>query len=939
MPCRLRVKINSAKGLPVMDKASESTDAYVEVKFAQLTPFKTKICPKTLNPEWRQSFQFEVSRDKHLQDAPVEIKVFDHDVVHDDIIGSVNIDITCLLMNKGPSKISGWFPLYDSIRGIRGHINAVVKLEFVDNSSKFKDTSARVKFFSISGPILQYKIHALLGFVEELIVEDDPEYHWNSFRYSRSTNEQRQNLLYHISGKLRRKIGITVQEIGGNAVLGYRQHFDFEGEGGGGIVARAYGTACLLHKDIAAAPTSNPPQITPETTPASEWAANIAPSVPLSSPMLGYSEILASPVVPASDVQLYSIDKIPNFVTINIGGLVMTRSVKLMKNSHRRRNRDKWWTTVREEIRAHARALYCNSVFGYTETTTIEEEVVVLSASGTACRIVSDNSQPKESAPKEEKKKSSSEQRKKKKKTTSEPRKKKKKKTPCCASHISYSPATSIFAMRMTTCKFCKKYKVPEILLATVHPPADLLYEAPTCLIQARVCRKYKKTENRDATAIAVSESIPFLEFDLHRQLLYKMRVLGVNSCFDLRVQINLSQNCITAVATGTGLLVSNMNPPPVLNLFDMFNADPPPWLDNLRISSGEGDNPRHDDQPHEEEDFHEPVEHSSQEHGEESTSNSEMDANRYFLDVSDRQENMAPLMDPPLPTGLNFCTTEKYPCGPPPIANLQLLVLFTRVSWTIDDERVNQEFASIFQLSFRKIIFQLLSLIPCTVTGIRVDVQLPSENEVDILITGMALDCSEFPVIPLEEKQAITDDTNSVHSSLTQIDTSESDTDCRKSQLLNFDSKLSIQMEKSLIPSVDLGNTRSTSGPNIFSPRGESLEDTSVIVTTLDFVPGYKFKRYVGRVNHHLIRENRENNPKDQKMGVLTNVFLRESLSIARAHVLAMGGNALIGFKIDYFSLVEKTQSRQGYCLISFSGDAVVARKKKLPAPPLISP
>jgi hypothetical protein len=44
--------------------------------------------------------------------------VFDHDVVHDDIIGSVNIDITCLLMNKGPSKISGWFPLYDSIRGM-----------------------------------------------------------------------------------------------------------------------------------------------------------------------------------------------------------------------------------------------------------------------------------------------------------------------------------------------------------------------------------------------------------------------------------------------------------------------------------------------------------------------------------------------------------------------------------------------------------------------------------------------------------------------------------------------------------------------------------------------------------------------------------------------------------------------------------------------------
>lgn len=41
-------------------------------------------------------------------------------------------------------------------------------------------------------------------------------------------------------------------ENGGNAVLGYRQHFDLEGETG--IAARGYGTACRLtrshsHKD------------------------------------------------------------------------------------------------------------------------------------------------------------------------------------------------------------------------------------------------------------------------------------------------------------------------------------------------------------------------------------------------------------------------------------------------------------------------------------------------------------------------------------------------------------------------------------------------------------------------------------------------------------------------------------------------------------------
>lgn len=61
-----------------------------------------------------------------------------------------------------------------------------------------------------------------------------------------------------------------------------------------------------------------------------------------------------------------------------------------MKKTHRRRNRDKWWNAIRTEIRSHAKALLCNAVFGYTESTTIEEEVVILSACGTACYVQDD---------------------------------------------------------------------------------------------------------------------------------------------------------------------------------------------------------------------------------------------------------------------------------------------------------------------------------------------------------------------------------------------------------------------------------------------------------------------------------------------------------------------------------------------------------------------
>lgn len=107
------------------------------------------------------------------------------------------------------------------------------------------------------------------GFVEELIVDDDPEYHWkDNFRTSRSSNEARQYLLYKLSGyvwcvgvcepvinwplqsKLRLKIGNKVAEMGGNAVLGYQTFFDFEDNGN--IVARAIGTACTLKRVCAA---------------------------------------------------------------------------------------------------------------------------------------------------------------------------------------------------------------------------------------------------------------------------------------------------------------------------------------------------------------------------------------------------------------------------------------------------------------------------------------------------------------------------------------------------------------------------------------------------------------------------------------------------------------------------------------------------------------
>ena len=110
-----------------------------------------------------------------------------------------------------------------------------------------------------------HRAQFLPGFVEELVVSDDPEYKWiDKIRTPRASNEARQLLFNRLSGEVslikksflhikswdvqvRRKIGLKALELGGNAVTGYRQCFDLEGETG--IVVRGIGTAVSKHRN------------------------------------------------------------------------------------------------------------------------------------------------------------------------------------------------------------------------------------------------------------------------------------------------------------------------------------------------------------------------------------------------------------------------------------------------------------------------------------------------------------------------------------------------------------------------------------------------------------------------------------------------------------------------------------------------------------------
>lgn len=123
MPWIVKVRILEGRDLPVMDRASELTDAYVDVKFHDRSIFRTQVCPKTLCPKWNSGgflslqwlttdcllkkfasfltpqcsshtmlsdwFRFEVD-DEQIQEDLLQIKVFDKDTVTaNDPIGKV----------------------------------------------------------------------------------------------------------------------------------------------------------------------------------------------------------------------------------------------------------------------------------------------------------------------------------------------------------------------------------------------------------------------------------------------------------------------------------------------------------------------------------------------------------------------------------------------------------------------------------------------------------------------------------------------------------------------------------------------------------------------------------------------------------------------------------------------------------------------------------
>ncbi|XP_014900244.1 C2 domain-containing protein 5 isoform X13 [Poecilia latipinna] len=810
MPGKLKAKIVAGRHLPVMDRASDLTDAFVEVKFGNTT-FKTDVFPKSLNPQWNSEwFKFEVD-DEDLQDEPLQITVLDHDTYSaNDAIGKVYIDIDPLLCAEAASVISGWFPIYDTIHGIRGEINVLVKVELFNDLNRFRQSSCGVKFLCTTSIPRGYRAAMVHGFVEELVVNEDPEYQWiDRIRTPRASNEARQRLISLMSGELQRKIGLKVLEMGGNAVVGYLQCFDLEGESG--LVVRAIGTACTLEKHSSGslvnththpntAPASNacnsPSKDGKEPVFGEDLPSSSGPPTPFRIlPTSSFSPPPFSPSKPCSrqssssdtDLSLtpktgmgsggsagkeagplktllrqqtqtaleqrefpfFTLTSFPPGFLVHVGGVVSARSVKLLDRIHNPdepETRDAWWEEIRQEIKSHAKALGCHAVVGYSENTSICEEVCILSASGTATilnprymregclDIGSTDHRFDDPSP------------------------------PSCGfCHIPYDELNMPFPAQLTYCYNCRRQKVPDVLFTTIDLPAEAAVTGKGCLIQARLCRLKKKAQG-EVNATAISNLLPFMEYELHTQLMNKLKLRSMNALFGLHIQISVGENMLLGLASATGVYLTALPAPGGIQIAGKTSGD----LNNeqhiqsiqKRINDTIAKNKElHQINPPEltEEGVGSPIpepRHRSRlfrSHSESSDEVSELDLSHgkkdaFVLEIDDTdavEDIHSLLIDASPPTGFYTCNTETMPG----IYNWTTAVqMFTSVrvlrlsNANLSNQSLNKIFTDLCENLLKSFYFKLRSNIPCCLCHLNFTVAVPEEELIQVSVTAVAM-------------------------------------------------------------------------------------------------------------------------------------------------------------------------------------------------------
>ncbi|XP_049738584.1 C2 domain-containing protein 5 isoform X7 [Elephas maximus indicus] len=613
----------------------------------------------------------------------------------------------------------------------------------------------------------------------------------------------------------------------------------------------------------------------------------------------------------------------PGFL-VHVGGVVSARSVKLLDRIHNPdepETRDAWWAEIRQEIKSHAKALGCHAVVGYSESTSICEEVCILSASGTAAvlnpRFLQDGTvegcleqRLEENLP-----------------------------AGCGFCHIPYDELNMPFPAHLTYCYNCRKQKVPDVLFTTIDLPMDATVIGKGCLIQARLCRLKKKAQ-AEANATAISNLLPFMEYEVHTQLMNKLKLKGMNALFGLRIQISVGENMLMGLASATGVYLAALPTPGGIQIAgktpndgsyeqhishmqkkindtiaknkELYEINPPEISEEIIGSPIP--------EPRQRSRLLRSQSESSDEVTELDLSHGKKDAFVLEIDDTDAMEDVHSLLtDVPPPSGFYSCNTEIMPGINNWTSEIQM---FTSVrvirlsSLNLTNQALNKNFNDLCENLLKSLYFKLRSMIPCCLCHVNFTVSLPEDELIQVTVTAVA--------ITFDKNQALQTTKTHVEKSLQRASTDNE-------ELLQFPLELcsdslpphpfppakAVTVEKA--SPMGEGNFRNRSTPSCANSTVGVVK-----MTPLSFIPGAKITKYLGIINMFFIRETTSLREEGGVSGFL-HAFIAEVFAMVRAHVAALGGNAVVSYIMKQCVFMENPNKNQAQCLINVSGDAVV--------------
>lgn len=291
-------------------------------------------------------------------------------------------------------------------------------------------------------------------------------------------------------------------------------------------------------------------------------------------------------------------------------------------------------------------------------------------------------------------------------------------------------------------------------------------------------------------------------------------------------------------------------------------------------------------------------------------------------------------LMENCPPEGFHVVNTQMVP-GLHDLEIVRNLQMFTQV-WRakIPMHQANSNFSKHFQRLLQTIYFKLRTMIPCAICDLKFQLDLPENDEIQLLVTGMALGLGEPQrankykrkiVHSVSRDKKIDDDLifsleeDNVGESKEENSNPQPSTSATPMSTLNsphFNQSGSLKFRKNT-------PTRTRFNSMKFS-RHTALNDRyGVDMTPLSYVSGGKIEKYLGNLNFFFIRESTSVRENGGICGFVHS-FITELLAIVRAHVQALGGNAMIAFYMTELILVDNPHKNQAQCLVNVGGDVV---------------